>query len=452
MSLILLSNNLIVFAQNSSNNPQSSSNEMINESQNNPNEVLDEDQINLDGVLEGGHGISDNLFPYSQIEEDCIDTVCDSIYILSMDDENKRNSIEEIGKSYFDDEEYQSMGGASIQTEIVLDNLGIPLYLAFNDPQFALSSVKSQCAGIINELKTAYGLNDFSYEHLDEYSGKLMAHLDNENKSDWYDELDDQFVALSGFLDIYGDMKSNSYMISTAATAKSIPELLSDYDFLLELPYFAIDDLVEKNIIGRNEDIGGLYFISFNGTEGTEHSPISPDTQTPNLTARSAYSKANARQYARDYARNPNPNFGYIENADCTNFVSQIMLAGGKNYSPTWITANAFGVWKYTKAWSNANKFVEHWKLDYTFTNHVSFSKKLKKGDYITYDKIGDGKWDHMGFVVNTKPSYDASLGYKDYRVAQHTSNYLRWAHVKKCGWDTLKSKYPKCIYGIVRI
>ena len=64
-----------------------------------------------------------------------------------------------------------------------------------------------------------------------------MAHLDNENKSDWYDELDDQFVALSGFLDIYGDMKSNSYMISTAATAKSIPELLSDYDFLLELPY-----------------------------------------------------------------------------------------------------------------------------------------------------------------------------------------------------------------------
>ena len=152
MSLILLSNNLIVFAQNSSNNPQSSSNEMINESQNNPNEVLDEDQINLDGVLEGGHGISDNLFPYSQIEEDCIDTVCDSIYILSMDDENKRNSIEEIGKSYFDDEEYQSMGGASIQTEIVLDNLGIPLYLAFNDPQFALSSVKSQCAGIINEL------------------------------------------------------------------------------------------------------------------------------------------------------------------------------------------------------------------------------------------------------------------------------------------------------------
>ena len=267
MSLILLSNNLIVFAQNSSNNPQSSSNEMINESQNNPNEVLDEDQINLDGVLEGGHGISDNLFPYSQIEEDCIDTVCDSIYILSMDDENKRNSIEEIGKSYFDDEEYQSMGGASIQTEIVLDNLGIPLYPAFNDPQFALSSVKSQCAGIINELKTAYGLNDFSYEHLDEYSGKLMAHLDNENKSDWYDELDDQFVALSGFLDIYEDMVSNNYLISVAASAKSIPKLLSDYDFILELPYFAVDDLVEKNILGRHEDIGGLYFISFNGTE-----------------------------------------------------------------------------------------------------------------------------------------------------------------------------------------
>ncbi len=152
VSLVLLSNNLIVFAQNSGNNLQSESNEMINESQVNPNEVLDENQINLDEVLEDGHGISDNLFPSSSIETDHIDTVCDSIQILSMDDEKKRNSIEEIGKSYFDDEEYQSMGGASIQTEIVLDNLGIPLYPAFNDPQFALSSVKSQCAGIINEL------------------------------------------------------------------------------------------------------------------------------------------------------------------------------------------------------------------------------------------------------------------------------------------------------------
>ena len=213
------------------------------------------------------HGAKDIHIPLFPIEEEQIHTACDSIQILSMDDEKKRNSIEEIGKSYFDDEEYQSMGGASIQTEIVLDNLGIPLYPAFDDPQFALSSVKSQCAGIINELKTAYGLNDFSYEHLDEYCDKLMGYLDNENKPDWYVEFDDQFVALSGFLDIYEDMVSNNYLISVAASAKSIPKLLSDYDFILELPYFAVDDLVEKNILGRHEDIGGLYFISFNGTE-----------------------------------------------------------------------------------------------------------------------------------------------------------------------------------------
>ena len=134
-----------------------------------------------------------------------------------------------------------------------------------------------------------------------------------------------------------------------------------------------------------------------------------------------AYSRANARQYARTYARTPNPNFGYIEKADCTNFVSQIMLAGGKNYSPKWMTANTLGVWHFTKAWANADHFVNRWGLDYTFSDHTSFSKKIKKGDYITYDKNSDGTWDHMGFAINAKDSYDASLGYKDYRVAQHT-------------------------------
>ena len=97
------------------------------------------------------------------------------------------------------------------------------------------------------------------------------------------------------------------------------------------------------------------------------------------------------------------------------------MLAGGKNYSPKWMTANTLGVWHFTKAWANADHFVNRWGLDYTFSDHTSFSKKIKKGDYITYDKNSDGKWDHMGFAINAKDSYDASLGYKDYRVAQHT-------------------------------
>lgn len=196
------------------------------------------------------------------IQEESIHTVCGSIDIISMDDRKRRNSIEGIGKSTYDDDQYQSMGGAEIQTAIVLGNLGIPLYPTFNDPEFALNAVKTECSEIINELKTVYELNDFSDDHLDEYHQHMYAHLDNENKSEWYDEFNDQFVELSNFFDMCENLVLNNSLVATAASAKSIPELLSDEDFLIVLPYFVTDDLIEKNIIERDEDAGGFHFIS----------------------------------------------------------------------------------------------------------------------------------------------------------------------------------------------
>lgn len=196
------------------------------------------------------------------IQEESIHTVCGSIDIISMDDRKRRNSIEGIGKSTYDDDQYQSMGGAEIQTAIVLGNLGIPLYPTFNDPEFALNAVKTEYSEIINELKTVYELNDFSDDHLDEYHQHMYAHLDNENKSEWYDEFNDQFVELSNFFDMCENLVLNNSLVATAASAKSIPELLSDEDFLIVLPYFVTDDLIEKNIIERDEDAGGFHFIS----------------------------------------------------------------------------------------------------------------------------------------------------------------------------------------------
>lgn len=92
----------------------------------------------------------------------------------------------------------------------------------------------------------------------------MYAHLDNENKSEWYGEFNDQFVELSNYFDMYENSDLNSSLVATAASAQSIPELLSDEDFLIELPYFATDDLIEKNIIERDEDVGGFHFILFN--------------------------------------------------------------------------------------------------------------------------------------------------------------------------------------------
>ena len=54
----------------------------------------------------------------------------------------------------------------------------------------------------------------------------MYAHLDNKNKSEWYDEFNDQFVELSNFFDMSENLGLNHYLVSTAASAKSIPELL----------------------------------------------------------------------------------------------------------------------------------------------------------------------------------------------------------------------------------
>ncbi|MGN0241720.1 MAG: hypothetical protein ACI4CS_08555 [Candidatus Weimeria sp.] len=54
-----------------------------------------------------------------------------------------------------------------------------------------------------------------------------------------------------------------------------------------------------------------------------------------------------------------------------------------------------------------------------------------------------------MGFVVSTG-GYTSS-GYKDYRVAQHTNDYLAWASGSTCGWDALPKKYPNVVYGVVK-
>ena len=65
-------------------------------------------------MFDGEHGPTDEYHITESIKEDSVHTVCDSIDIISMDDRKRRNSIEEIGKSTYDDDQYQSMGGAGL--------------------------------------------------------------------------------------------------------------------------------------------------------------------------------------------------------------------------------------------------------------------------------------------------------------------------------------------------
>lgn len=73
----------------------------------------------------------------------------------------------------------------------------------------------------------------------------------------------------------------------------------------------------------------------------------------------------------------------------------------------------------------------------YSTTSNLSFSANLTNGCFIVADFENDGDWDHCGFVTQSD-SYKGSYGYYDYKVAQHTSDYLGWASLDKNNWEKI--------------
>ena len=68
--------------------------------------------------------------------------------------------------------------------------------------------------------------------------------------------------------------------------------------------------------------------------------------------------------------------------------------------------------------------------------------------DIITYDTNGIGSWDHIGYVTDRKTT-EANHGgktYVNYKVAQHSTNYHKWA--SDTGWP---NRATGTVYGRVR-
>lgn len=58
--------------------------------------------------------------------------------------------------------------------------------------------------------------------------------------------------------------------------------------------------------------------------------------------------------------------------------------------------------------------------------------------------KNSDGDFDHVTFVVeadNYKSNYSGKI-YYDYKVVQHTSDYLEWTSSSKNGWENVGGRY----------
>ncbi len=124
--------------------------------------------------------------------------------------------------------------------------------------------------------------------------------------------------------------------------------------------------------------------------------------------AQLSFDRDAAKTYADKYALSYNPTYTSFS-ADCANFGSQVMFAGGY---PQFGSTYASGWWydkngtsspgndSYSHAWIAVANQQGAWNLKYT--DVVSSISGVGKGDFVYYDWTGDGTWDHVAELVGT--------------------------------------------------
>lgn len=122
-----------------------------------------------------------------------------------------------------------------------------------------------------------------------------------------------------------------------------------------------------------------------------------------------------AKNYALNWAKNPNPAYRDFnpDGGDCTNFVSQSLMAGGwteiGKYSYTSDDAwyydwSSRGGYSYT--WTSATKLYNFLGRHYTRASPLSVARStpwpnyFKVGDIVQADWEKDGAWDHSMVVT----------------------------------------------------
>jgi hypothetical protein len=295
------------------------------------------------------------------------------------------------------------------------------LYKEFKNQEKALNKFKKDYNKELNKIQQKYKLKELSNDNWRKY----RSYIEEIGKND-------SIFEIRRFFDIY-ENKDQNVRIRQISMNNSLDEKTKRE--LMELPY----DGEKKEI-----DQSGLLKIR-NGNK------------IPNINK--------AISYAEKHATNPNSGlyaqYEYFKGKDCTNFVSQIMEAGGVKQEKSY--SKEKGWWHeiksgpaYTRyhinsiSWVRARTLSRRLGIRHVCTSHREFSKYVYRGNIIGMDTDKDGDFDHLGFVTKTD-NYEAQYGNKtfyDYKVAQHSRDYYAWASWKINSWADVEGKVRYCIIG----
>lgn len=320
------------------------------------------------------------------------------------------------------------LGSVSTKEAIVVDGKEYLMYCTFDEPEVAVENFRVELEDFIDLLQTIYALPDFSPSTAEAYYCASMQLLDDPQQPAWYSECCEEYRKMRIFYDTFENVESNNEIKRALATNKSVSANASEntmnLDVALLLPY--------------NEYVAYLDDHSLTLRDVQEHVEINA----------LGFDMASGILYATAHATSPNKQeYGYFSlRGDCTNFASQILEKGGvaqvvysSKLSGWWhkTSLNQYGVKNhtYSNSWIGADTFARYMGVGYTTKSNYLFSANISAGDFVATDDNNDGSWGHIGFITG-KRVYDSSLGYTDYRVAQHSSDYHKWASESGNGWS----------------
>lgn len=189
--------------------------------------------------------------------------------------------------------------------------------------------------------------------------------------------------------------------------------------------------LREGNMVGHRE--------TSRNTLSNDTPKITPQVMRDEESWRFTYDRLAAVKYAEHWWNSYNPDFETFT-VDCTNYVSQCLLAGGAPMRGAPARDQGWwyqhGNWSFSWAVAHSMRWYLSGSTEGLQGKAVETAAELHPGDIICYDFQGDGRWDHNTIVV-AKDADGMPL------VNAHTDNSRNryWSYEDSTAW-TPNMKY----------
>lgn len=394
------------------------------------------------GATEANSSIPGNPFIGERLSEEYSRVPTISAVISKNEPEPERSNTTAANRKM--NQTASDFGNIVVKHALIIDGIENNMFVEFEDPQQAMSTLKEKIPTLLSALQEKYTLPTIDQTNWKEYDNALNQYSNESlhQNEETYGLIQNEIQTFRSFVDIYENTELNYQLLEKIEQVQSgnSHESITAGQLIVSLPYFSpfakqvneirkIDraELEQKAATNRAADLAW----KFNRQAGID--------------------------YAVKYAVWPNVGpwdyISYLRGGDCTNFASQILFNGGYTIEQSfyndprgwWHTTDVFGHY-YGSSWINANEFCSYWfGMDYQHDWLKDFSGNIQAGDFIAYDQYHDGSWDHVGFVTATGTwdwYYNASgkaQYYRDFVVAQHTKDYCDWVSSSVNGWDDLE-------------